>query len=195
MNQLDEQTRVWWTEGGFIATMATILASTMLLSPSTSVAYSNDSDTVAMAKAGERYSESRSVDPIDRLKSIKEFSGLELKELLQTVGFEGRSLKFAWAIAMKESRGRAKAYNGDRSTGDNSYGLFQINMIGDLGEARRVKFALDSNKELYDPVLNAQIAYYMSDGGEDWSSWKVDASKKDGGNDVFAEWLKQYPNN
>jgi hypothetical protein len=45
-------------------------------------------------------------------------------------------------------------------------------MIGDLGPDRRDKFNLESNVELFNPVLNAQVAFYMSKGGEDWSSWK-----------------------
>ena len=96
----------------------------------------------------------------------------ELKQLLETVGFEGTGLKKAWSIAKRDSNGRPLAYNGDRQTGDSSYGLFQINMIGDLGPARLEKFDLKSNKELFDPVTNAEITYYMTDGGSDWSAWK-----------------------
>ena len=96
----------------------------------------------------------------------------KLKLLLETVGFEGAGLKKAWSIAKRESNGRPLAYNGNRNTGDSSYGLFQINMIGNLGPERLEKFNLKSNKELFDPVTNAEITYYMTDGGTDWSSWK-----------------------
>jgi len=96
----------------------------------------------------------------------------DLVMLLKTVGFEGAGLKKAWSIAKRESNGRPLAYNGDRETGDSSYGLFQINMIGDLGPARLEKFDLKSNKELFDPVTNAEITYYMTNGGSDWSAWK-----------------------
>ena len=96
----------------------------------------------------------------------------ELLTLLETVGFEGLGLKKAWSIAKRESNGRPLAYNGDRKTGDSSYGLFQINMIGNLGPARLEKFDLKSNKELFDPVTNAEITYYMTNGGSDWSAWK-----------------------
>jgi hypothetical protein len=96
----------------------------------------------------------------------------ELVLLLETVGFEGQSLKKAWSIAKRESNGRPLAYNGNRNTGDNSYGLFQINMIGNLGPTRLEKFDLQSNKELFDPVTNAEITYYMTNGGSDWSAWK-----------------------
>jgi hypothetical protein len=96
----------------------------------------------------------------------------ELVTLLKTVGFEGLGLKQAWSIAKRESNGRPLAYNGNRNTGDNSYGLFQINMIGNLGPERLKKFDLESNKELFDPVTNAEITYHMTKGGSDWSAWK-----------------------
>ena len=110
----------------------------------------------------------------------------ELVILLKTVGFEGAGLKKAWSIAKRESNGRPLAYNGDKKTGDNSYGIFQINMIGDLGPTRLEKFDLKSNKELFDPVTNAEITYYMTDGGSDWSSWKGMTPKA-------KEWLLQFP--
>jgi hypothetical protein len=46
-------------------------------------------------------------------------------------------------------------------------------MIGDLGPSRREKFGLTSNTQLFDPVLNAQVAYLMSRGGEDFGSWGI----------------------
>jgi hypothetical protein len=96
----------------------------------------------------------------------------ELKELLSIVGFEGKALKTAWAIAKKESNGRPLAYNGNRETGDSSYGIFQINMLGNLGVDRKEKFNLKSNDSLFDPTKNAEIAYHMTNGGVDWSAWK-----------------------
>jgi hypothetical protein len=112
----------------------------------------------------------------------------ELVLLLKTVGFEGTGLKKAWAIAKRESNGRPLAHNGNRKTGDNSYGLFQINMIGMLGPERLDKFNLKSNKELFDPVTNAEITYYMTDGGSDWSSWKGMTPKAQ-------EFLLKFPTN
>jgi hypothetical protein len=105
-------------------------------------------------------------------KPSDQLSDEELKDLLWAVGFEGKALKTAWAIAKRESNGRPKAYNGNRATGDSSYGIFQINMLGNLGVDRKEKFDLTSNALLFDPVKNAEITYYMTDGGQDWSSWK-----------------------
>ena len=95
----------------------------------------------------------------------------ELIKLLKSVGFEGSALKMAWAIAKAESNGRPMAYNGNRNTGDSSYGIFQINMLGTLGTDRKEKFKLRSNVLLFDPVINSEITYYMTKGGRDWSSW------------------------
>jgi hypothetical protein len=105
-------------------------------------------------------------------KPSEKLSDIELKELLAAVGFEGKALRMAWAIAKTESSGRPLAYNGNRNTGDSSYGIFQINMLGDLGIARKEKFDLRSNILLFDPVINAEITYYMTKGGTNWSAWK-----------------------
>ena len=110
----------------------------------------------------------------------------KLVKLLETVGFEGLGLKKAWSIAKRESNGRPLAYNGNKNTGDSSYGIFQINMIGDLGPERLEKFDLKSNTELFDPVTNAEITYYMTNGGNDWSAWKGMTPKAQ-------EWLLQFP--
>lgn len=119
-------------------------------------------------------------------KPSESLTGLELKELLWAAGFEGKALKTAWAIAKRESNGRPMAYNGNRNTGDSSYGIFQINMLGKLGIDRKEKFNLKSNVLLFDPVINAEIAYYMTRGGQDWSSWK-------GLNAAAREWLDDFP--
>jgi len=131
------------------------------------------------------------VSPSDKLEELRQkpqLTRLELKALLKEVGFEGKALSQAWAIAMRESRGRSIAFNGNEETGDNSYGLFQINMIGKMGDVRRDKFSMVSNAMLLDPVTNAQIAHYMSKGGEDWSAWK-------GMTPRAKEWLKSFPKN
>ena len=119
-------------------------------------------------------------DPLDKFRGALKLSDMDLVELLSAVGFEGKALKVAYAVAKKESNGRPLAHNGDTTTGDNSYGLFQINMIGDLGPERLEKFNLKSNKELFDPVKNAQIAFHMTNGGKDWSAWKISPGQDNG---------------
>ena len=96
-----------------------------------------------------------------------------LVSTLQKAGFKGEALKTAWAIAKRESGGRATAYNPDRSTGDDSYGLFQINMLGGMGPSRRKQFGIKRNEDLYDPLVNAKAAFQMSKGGKDFGAWGV----------------------
>lgn len=138
----------------------------------------------AEAQAVEQEAQS---DVLAKYVNADELTDSQLIELLQAVGFKGQDLKEAWAIAKKESHGSPLSHNGNRKTGDNSYGLFQVNMIGSLGDARRTKFNLASNAELFNPVVNAQIAYHMSDGGKDWSAWKGTET------DVVKRWLKKFP--
>ena len=123
---------------------------------------------------------------LESFENKTSLTDLELKQLLHLVGFTGKDLVVAWAIAKKESNGRPLAYNGNHKTGDSSFGMFQINMIDSLGPDRRDKFDLNSNAELFNPVKNAEIAYYMSNGGNDWSSWKGITPKT-------REWMSKFP--
>jgi hypothetical protein len=118
-----------------------------------------------------------------------ELTDIQLVELLKAVGFKGQGLKTAWAVAKAESNGRPFAFNGNAETGDSSYGIFQINMIGNLGPDRKDKFNLDLNAELFSPVKNAQIVLHMTKGGINWSAW---SSYKKG---AHYKWLKRFPNN
>ena len=97
----------------------------------------------------------------------------DLMSILRQAGFSGNGLKMAYAIAMAESGGSAKAHNGNANTGDNSYGLFQINMLGAMGPERRRQYGLSSNDDLYDPLVNAKVAYKMSKGGTSWGPWST----------------------
>ncbi len=122
----------------------------------------------------------------DTYKHSEMLAPEDLKDLLWAVGFEGNALKTAWAVANVESNGRPMALNDNKSTGDKSYGIFQINMLGQLGVKRLEKFELVSNKELFDPVTNAEITYYMTKGGKDWSSWPNSIGKA-------KELISQFP--
>lgn len=128
----------------------------------------------------------KSKPEVKTYKKNEQLSPQELKDILYQVGFRGERLREAWGTAMKESTGRPRSHNNNPDTGDNSYGLFQINMIDSLGPARRDKFNLESNKDLFDPVRNAEIAFFMSNGGKNWSSWH-------GITERTLEWMKQFP--
>lgn len=163
------------------------------------------STAVAVAQSPEQMEPVKPVVVVQEVIEIKpklsdfenktDLSDTELRDLLIAVGFEGKALRIAWAIAKKESNGRPLAFNGNKRTGDSSYGVYQINMIGELGPERRIKFDLDSNSDLFNPVVNAQIAYHMSGGGEDFSAWKISKSDYNSATaePKFQMWLKKFP--
>ena len=132
-------------------------------------------------------------EPAASAPEPKHFYEEELVDVLRSVGFEGESLRHAWAVAMKESTGNPNAHNQNASTGDNSYGLFQINMIGRLGPARLEKFNLDSYEDLFDPYTNASIAFEMSKGGTDWGQWGIGPNAYNGGTTgSYYKWLDEF---
>jgi hypothetical protein len=139
--------------------------------------------TAAAQKAALVVSKAKKLESYENMTHLTD---VQLKELLSLVGFKGKDLVVAWAIAKKESNGRPLAFNGNHKTGDSSYGMFQINMIDGLGPDRREKFDLDHNADLFNPVKNAEIAYYMSRGGDDWSSWKGITPKT-------RMWMEKFP--
>ena len=104
-------------------------------------------------------------------------------EILSTwlaVGGDPKEAVLMTAIAMAESSGRQDAHNPNASTGDNSYGLWQINMINDLGPARRQQFGINSNDQLFDPATNARaaLAIRKSQGFGAWSVYRSGAYKQ-----------------
>lgn len=148
------------------------------------------------ATAKERTTVSRKSRPtkmVELLKGKDSITDQQLFKLLTEVGFTGRGHKIAFALVMRESRGNVLSHNTNSSTGDNSYGLFQINMIKHLGPDRRAKFGISTNDELFDPVTNAQAAFYMSK-GENFGSWGLgaDAYRSGRGEDTISEWYDDY---
>lgn len=125
---------------------------------------------------------------LEQYENATSLTDLQLVELLKAVGFSGKGLKIAYAVAKAESNGRPYAYNGNIKTLDQSYGVFQINMLSMLGEDRRERFDLAHNADLFNPVINAKIAYRMTKGGEDWSAW---SSYNKG---AIYKWLDKFPN-
>jgi hypothetical protein len=161
-----------------ISTLSIVILVSVMSNSANAVSDLDTKNNLSLEQAQTSETTSQEVFLVSKAKKLESFENkvsltdLELKELLSLVGFKGKDLVVAWAVAKKESNGRPLAFNGNHKTGDSSYGMFQINMIDALGPDRRTKFDLDSNAELFNPVKNAEIAYYMTNGGEDWSSWK-----------------------
>lgn len=105
----------------------------------------------------------------------------QLQTLAQSVGFNSSEARVMAAIALAESGGNPNSLNPNASTGDLSYGLWQINMIGSMGPARRRQFGIRANADLYDPRTNARAAFmlYRNRGNfRDWSVYNSGAYRK-----------------
>lgn len=104
----------------------------------------------------------------------------QLKSLAMAAGFNDRDASIMAAIAMAESGGRSSAHNNNAATGDNSYGLWQVNMLGRMGPERRRQFGIGSNEALFDPAVNASAArkVFESQGFGAWSVFKSGAYRQ-----------------
>ena len=173
--------------------LTTAFAVVMVLGPQANAFVKNnllsdrEPDVVAAHKAALLVSKATTSKVLEKYENAHSLTDSQLVELLKAVGFKGQGLKTAWAVAKAESNGRPFAFNGNTKTGDSSYGIFQINMLGVLGPDRRDRYDLDLNAELFSPVTNAQIVYRMTKGGTDWSSW---SSYNKG---AVNKWLNKFP--
>ncbi len=93
----------------------------------------------------------------------------ELVNAARGVGCSAEGAQKAAAIAMAESSGNPSAHNPNPP--DDSYGLWQINMLGRLGPARRSQFGLTSNQQLFDPSTNARAMAAVSNNCTNFSPW------------------------
>lgn len=102
----------------------------------------------------------------------------EIRSYASKAGFTGKNLDIAIAVALAESGGVTTAHN--TAGRDNSYGLWQINMLGDMGPDRRKRFGLKSNSELLDPTTNARAAHmiWKSEGWQPWTTYTSGKYKK-----------------
>ena len=118
-------------------------------------------------------------------KPCKNWLVRELKE----AGFKGKGLRIAWAIAMRESGGRADAIS---STGD--YGVFQFN------RAAHSKQPWWNTEKLLTRDYNIMVAYNMSQEGKTFYPWDIDGKgnwkntwSTSGSYQSYAKWYKKYP--
>lgn len=94
-------------------------------------------------------------------------------KLIHEAGFTGNAASTMYGIVMAESGGNAHALNDNPNTGDLSYGLAQINMIGPMGPERLQQYHLSSNSDLFDPLTNLKVAYALSNHGHDFTPWST----------------------
>ncbi|NQU36509.1 MAG: hypothetical protein HQ526_02795 [Actinobacteria bacterium] len=88
----------------------------------------------------------------------------QLKSVLQRAGFREPSIRTAYGIAMRESRGYPGIASKPNSNGTQDHGLFQINDV----HRSYIDFT-----NIYDALYNAQVAYNMSSGGTNFSAWGI----------------------
>ncbi len=91
-------------------------------------------------------------------------SASQIYQVARQAGFPAETAVKMTAIALKESAGNTQAYNGVGP--DDSYGLWQINMKGNLGTFRLSQFGLSDKSDLYDPLTNAKAAYAIWAGND-----------------------------
>lgn len=96
-------------------------------------------------------------------------SDAAIASVARAQGLNPTNTAIAVAVAIAESGGNTNAHNAIPP--DNSYGLWQINMLGDMGPSRRKQFGLSSNDELYDANVNAKAMSALSNGGTNWKPW------------------------
>jgi len=98
-------------------------------------------------------------------------SSEQVAQVLYRAGFRGQALIEMTAIAKRESGNNTNAFNGNRNTGDYSFGLWQINFLGGLGASRLKQFGMSRPEDMYDAQRAANAAFILSGGGSNLSPW------------------------
>lgn len=115
----------------------------------------------------------------------------DIYTLAKSVGLTDSRAKVAAAIAMAESNGDPNAHNAKPP--DDSYGLWQINMLGAMGPERRKKYGISDNSALYSPEINARAMKIESQDGGNFSAWSTytnGAFQKYANERVIEHWVK-----
>lgn len=98
----------------------------------------------------------------------------------RAAGATDAEAKFLAAVAVPESGLNPTAHNPNAATGDDSYGLWQINMLGAMGVDRARSWGLSSYEQLFDPATNAMAAVSLlrSQGQRAWTTFSSGAYMK-----------------
>lgn len=98
------------------------------------------------------------------------YTANQIADVAIKAGFPRDQVPTAIAVALAESGGKLNAFN--NRPPDLSYGLWQINMYGPLGEPRRRQFGINSNEALFGSQINANAAKKVWD-GQGWGGWST----------------------
>lgn len=97
---------------------------------------------------------------------------VEIAQIMLRRKFPKESIAKMLAISYRESRWTPNVRKNDDV--EDSFGLFQINMKGNLGPARRGHYGLSSNEELLDPLMNIKAARILFGDGGGIKNWGID---------------------
>lgn len=110
----------------------------------------------------------------------RQLTGEEVARLAYNAGFRGQDLVNVVAISQRESGWQTGAYNPNRDTRDDSFGLMQINMLGDLEQYRLDLFGISSKEQLFDPQTNMNAAFKLyqmrNNSLYDWGEYKGESN-------------------
>ena len=112
----------------------------------------------------------------DPIPSGGEASPEQIARIAKTAGIPEKHIPTMVSIALAESGGDIGArYNPEGNTGEDSYGLWQINMDPRYADERLKLFGIDNKKELFDPVTNAKAAYeiFKLQGFDAWTVYRT----------------------
>lgn len=104
-------------------------------------------------------------------------SPIQIADRARRVGWPEEDLVMVVANALGESGGNPRARNFNPSTKDDSLGIMQVNLYGDLGPERRRQFGLQSDEDLFDPDTNLRAALEIKK-SQGWNAWGVTRSGK-----------------
>lgn len=156
----------------------------------------------------------------DLAGSKKGLSDKQLRTIFEAAGFKKKYIDTAIDVARAESGGIPGRHSDPSLKKDDSYGLFQVNMLGQMGVDRHQqylekygKYGYKSREDLYNPYINAMIAADLSGGGANFTKHWVNTSAKLGlegarstssgtpsfassattnAGTTFSDWLKKY---
>jgi len=94
----------------------------------------------------------------------------DIVTLAESVGLNADRARVAAAIAMAESSGNPSKINNNPATGDDSYGLWQINFYGPL-ISRLAQYGLPDKATVLDPRRNAMVMAHISSNGGNFNAW------------------------
>ena len=112
----------------------------------------------------------------DPIPSGGKASPEQIARIAKTAGIPDKHIPIMVSIALAESGGDIGArYNPEGNTGEDSYGLWQINMDPRYADERLKLFGIDNKKELFDPVTNAKAAYeiFKLQGFDAWTVYRT----------------------